>query len=202
MSWIARKGRVFASVCHWPQTMRSKLGILLATMTLSMGLGLTTGCTTQATAPPPVKTSPAPTAATDEIVAMLRFANRIRDLPTAERKALTRQWEHRLSIGSAPGHAPLHMALLLGTPGDRAPVDFTRARELLDAYLGDATGKPEVLLDFARYQLSLLDEREHWIKAARQERRARLELKQKLEALKAIERRMTDQGGTDKVPIR
>ena len=145
---------------------------------------------------------PAPTAATDEIVAALHFTNHIRDLPRSERQALTRQWENRLSADGSSGDAALHLALLLGTPSDDSSGDLARARELFAAYLADTTDKPEALRVFARYQMSLLDEREHWIETARKERRARLELNQKLEALKEIERRMTDQGSTDKVPIR
>ena len=77
-----------------------------------------------------------------------------------------------------------------------------RARELLKLYLADQDVQSPTLRAFARHQLGWLDERERWLKAARRERRTRVGLEKKLEALKAIELRMTDQNSKDRVPIR
>lgn len=133
---------------------------------------------------------------------MVRFAKHISGLTKAERNVLTRHCEKRLAANGATGDTAVRLALLLGTPGGDTPVDLDRARELLEDYLTDVTFTSDEMLDFARYQLGLLEERQRWIKAARRERQARVRLEQQLEALKAIERRMTDQSSDHKVPLR
>lgn len=145
---------------------------------------------------------PVPVEPTDDVAEMVRFATHVRGLPNAERKAVAREWEDLLGRSGASGNVPLHLALLLANPGRNSLAELARARTLLTAYLAGGADKPEGLLDFARYQLRLLDEGERWLKTVAKERQARAELEQKLEALKAIERRMTNQDRTDKVPLR
>lgn len=138
----------------------------------------------------------------DETLALLRFAGRARELTVAEQQALIRRWEQRLAQDDATGQAALHLAALLGNPGRNSYGELSRARRLLQSYLANPAGKPPALLAFARYQLGVLDEGELWLRAVEREHRTRVELEHKLEALKAIERRMTDKEGSDKVPLR
>jgi len=202
MSWIARKGRIYASDYRWPLATHLGAMTLSGMVTLGMTVVLIAGCATQPKALPTAASPPVFEVEVNEVAVMVRFANDIRDLPTAERKALTQKWERRLADGSSPKDARLYLALLLLTKGGIKPGDATRARELLTLYLADENTQSEALREFARYQLGWLDERERWIKAARRERKARVGLEKKLEALKAIELRMTDQNSKDRVPIR
>lgn len=198
MSWIARKGHLRAFVTHRLHVMRLGATMPLGVILLSMSLMLVSGCATQPLANKHVESL----TASDEATKIVRFASYIRDLPKAERRKLVRQCEQRLAAEGEPGDAAVHLALLLASPSGDTPIDLDRARKLLEDYLTDVTFTSDEMLDFARYQLVLLDERQRWIKAARRERRARVKLERKLEALKEIERRMTDQSNNDKVPIR
>jgi hypothetical protein len=202
MCWIARKGRVYAFDYRWLWATKSGAMTLSGMVTLAMTVLLTVGCATQPKALPTAPLPPVSEAQVNEVVAMVRFANNMRDLPTAERKALTQNWERRLADGSSPKDARLYLALLLLAKGGTKPGDAARARELLTAYLADEKSQSQALREFARFQLGWLDEKERWIKAARRERKARVGLEKKLEALKAIELRMTDQNSKDRVPIR
>ena len=78
-------------------------------------------------------------------------------------------------------------------------------RQILDATAGlwccNAGHGREQIIEAVRYQIEQLEERERWIKAMRRERRARLDIEQKLEALKAIELRMNDLQSHGKMPL-
>lgn len=140
------------------------------------------------------------TVACDDIAVMLRFANEAHGLRIDQRKQLIQQWEARLADPVEADCAALHLALLLSAPGS-ASRDRSRALELLELYAANPADKTETQLDFARYQIEQLEERERWIKAMRRERRARLDIEQKLEALKAIELRMNDLQSHGKMPL-
>lgn len=140
-------------------------------------------------------------AGSDEALTMVRFAARAHGMTKGERAELVRRWEQRLAQDRTSSSAALHLAVLLGNPGRNNFGELSRARQLLESYVAENSGKSEALLAFAKYQLSLLDEGERWLRAAERERRARVELEQKLEALKAIEQRMTDRDANDKVPL-
>ncbi len=142
---------------------------------------------------------------------MMQFSNRLRTLPDANRRALVREWETKAAEGASPD-AALHLAVVLYHSDRLVPYALVRARALLDAYLAEGKSKPAAMIDFARLQLGMVEDKERLhtvIDQERQtrselerERRARIELEHKLEALKAIERRMTDKDGNDKVPLR
>jgi hypothetical protein len=140
------------------------------------------------------------TVACDDIALVLRFANEAHGLPVKERKQRAAQWEARFADPAEADCAAMHLALLLSAPGSTSR-ERSRARTLLERYLASPQGKTDLQLDFARYQIAQLDERERWIRAMRRERHARTETELKLEALKAIERRMNDLQGNDKVPL-
>jgi hypothetical protein len=149
---------------------------------------------------PTLPLPPMQTIACDDIAVVLRFANEANGLPDDGRKELIQQWEGRLADPIEADCAALHLALLLSAPASTTR-DRSRARDLLERYLANPMYKSDAQLDFARYQIEQLNERERWIKAMRRERRARVESEQKLEALKAIELRMNDLQSHGKVPL-
>ena len=136
----------------------------------------------------------------DDIEVILRFANETHGLRVDQREQLIPQWEARFADPFEADCAALHLALLLSAPGSVSR-DRLRARELLEGYVANPVNKTEAQLDFARYQIDQLEERERWIKAMRRERRARVGVEEKLEALKAIELRMNDLQSHGKVPL-
>jgi hypothetical protein len=138
--------------------------------------------------------------ACDDVTVVVRFANEAHGLPVDERKERITDWEPRLTDPAAADCAALHLALLHSAPGSTSR-ERSRARKLLARYLAHPEGKSETQLNFARYQLAQLEERERWIRAMRRERRARSETEQKLEALKAIELRMNELQSHGKVPL-
>jgi hypothetical protein len=145
--------------------------------------------------PPPIQTVDC-----DDIEVVLRFANQAHGLRVEQRKQAIPQWEARFADPVEADCAALHVALLLSAPGS-ASRDRARALELLGRYVANPANKTETQLNFARYQIEQLKERERWIKAVRRERRARLDIEQKLEALKAIELHMNDLQSHGKVPL-
>lgn len=197
MSWIVKLGHTSGFVYR---RRKMRPAAWASGVTLGVALSLLSGCAGWKTALPTIPPPPMQTVACDDIAVMLRFANEAHGLRIDQRKQLIQQWEARLADPVEADCAALHLALLLSAPGS-ASRDRSRALELLELYAANPADKTETQLDFARYQIEQLEERERWIKAMRRERRARLDIEQKLEALKAIELRMNDLQSHGKMPL-
>lgn len=139
--------------------------------------------------------------ASDNVDGLLSLAVNAGSMSEQQRKSALQGCDKRLAEQPRAGWVQLQLAVLLSQQPSPTPADLSRARDLFAAYLRDTAHKPRNAQDFARMQLSRIDTLQRWQRALRDEVRARHDLEQKLEALKAIELRMNQSEGVRKVPL-
>lgn len=142
-----------------------------------------------------------PQPSADEVLRLLRLVGDIDRMSATTWRQRVRQLDPTQTSGDQSVDGRLELALLLGSGRPGHGQNLTRARQLLEGYLADAVDAEPALREFAAYHLRLYQRRQRQLRAAVRERTSRQALEKKLEALKAIEMRITREGGQTMVPL-
>jgi hypothetical protein len=132
---------------------------------------------------------------------LLSLANRAWNMSASQREPAMQGCRQQVAEHPQDRWAQLRLAILLIQQPGPTSGDLTHAHQLLADYLADPAHKPRNALDFAQLQLSRIETLQRWQRALRNQVRARRDLEDKLEALKAIELRMNQSESARKVPL-